>query len=157
MQLIEFRTLILHSPRVFKRLRRKHMNYVIQLSQDLEMDPQSVMTQEEDTFVLPIGSSLKVKIKNLNPGIYLYSRICPCPTEKLEELFIYLMKANLFGQGTFGSVIGLEEEYLTLSSALPYDMNYRDFKETVEDFVNTIDFWKDEVVRIKKLTEDRIL
>lgn len=133
------------------------MNNVIQLSQDLEIDPQSVMTQEEGTFLLPIGDALKIKIKDLNPGVYLFSRICPCPKEKLEEFFIYLMKANLFGQGTFGSVIGLEEEYLTLSSALPYDMNYRDFKETVEDFANTIDFWKEEVVRIKKLSEDGIL
>lgn len=134
------------------------MHYVIQLSQDLEINPELVKTDQEGTFVLPIGNpSLHIKVKDLNPGVYLFSKICPCPKEKLEELFIYLMKANLFGQGTFGSVIGLEEEYLTLSSALPYDMNYRDFKETVEDFVNTIDFWKEEVVRIKKMIEDGIL
>lgn len=132
------------------------MNHVKQLCEDLEIDPLTAMTKEEGVFLFPLDS-LKIKIKDLNPGVYFFSPICPCPKEKLEELFIYLMKANLFGQGTFGSVIGLEEESLTLSLALPYDMNYRDFKETMEDFVNTIDFWKDEVVRLKQLANEGIL
>lgn len=127
------------------------MQHVMQLCQDLEIDKDKVLTQEEGIFSLLIGEALKIKIKDLNPGVYFFSPICPCPKEKLEDLFIYLMKANLFGQGTFGAVIGLEEENLTLSSALPYDMNYRDFKEIVEDFANTVDFWKEEILRLKKL------
>ena len=57
------------------------------------------------------------------------------------------MKANFLGQGTGGAVIGMdpEENLLTLSLLLPYDMNYKMFREALEDFANFLDYWKTEL------------
>lgn len=69
------------------------------------------------------------------------------------------MKANLFGQGTLGAALGLEPEQnlLTLSLELPYDMDYRHFKESVEDFTNIVDYWKVEVDTHVKLAKEGIV
>jgi len=68
------------------------------------------------------------------------------------------MKANFLGQGTGGAVIGLdaEEKFLTLSLALPYDMNYRSFKGAVEDFANYVDYWREDLIRHQKAAETSI-
>ena len=73
--------------------------------------------------------------------------ILTCPLNKREEVFMYLMKANLLGQGTGGSIIGLDrdEKFLTLCLVLPYDMKYKVFKDALEDFTNYLDFWKNEL------------
>jgi hypothetical protein len=104
---------------------------------------------------LKIGD-LAVGIKEIDQGIYLVAKIAPVPQAKREELYIHLMKANFLGQGTGGSTIGLleDESFLTLSLALPYEMNYNTFKETIEDFVNFVDFWKKEVARVGSETLD---
>ncbi len=89
----------------------------------------------------------------------MWGKIGPCPTLKKEDLFIYLMKANFLGQGTGGSAIGLDqdENFLTLSLVLPYDMNYIMFRDALEDFANYIDYWKAELIRHTKAAEQQIL
>jgi len=79
--------------------------------------------------------------------------------QKKEEAFIYLMKANLLGQGTGNQVLGLdpEEKTLTLSCIIPYDMDYREFKERIEDFVNYLDYWRLEVKNLQKAEHENIL
>jgi hypothetical protein len=122
------------------------MKHLDQLSEDLEIQPPPV---KDDTglFHFPLNESLSIAVKELDPGVLLTSPIAPCPNKKRELLFIKLMKANLFGQGTLGSTIGLslDEKLLTLSSAIPYEMDYRGFKEAFEDFANVVDYWRTEV------------
>ncbi len=122
------------------------MDYLKELCQDLEIDPTLEKT-EKGFFILPLTPALKIKIMPLDPGASFTSPISPCPKMKREELFIHLMKGNLFAQGTLGSKIGLDESenLLTLSLDLPYDMNYRAFREALEDFANIVDYWRDEI------------
>jgi hypothetical protein len=56
------------------------------------------------------------------------------------------MEANLFGRGTRGAAIGLNEEgkLLTLSLELDYNNSFKEFKENLEDFISVIDFWRTE-------------
>jgi len=70
-----------------------------------------------------------------------------------------LMKANLLGQGTGEQAIGLdhEEKSLTLSCIIPYDINYKEFKEKIEDFVNYLDYWRLESEKMKKNANESIL
>jgi len=51
------------------------------------------------------------------------------------------------GQVTGGAAIGIDssEKFLVLTHALPFEINYKTFHESIEDFLNYIDFWKDEV------------
>ncbi len=83
----------------------------------------------------------------IDPEILLFSPISPPPKENREEFFIKTMQANFLGQGTGGSVIGLNEDesFLTLSLSLPYEVSYDVFKERLEEFVNFLDFWKQQI------------
>ena len=72
---------------------------------------------------------------------------------------MYLMKANLLGQGTGGATLAMDENenFLTLSLVLPYDMNYKTFKDALEDFANYLDFWKAELIRHQKTAEQPLI
>lgn len=103
---------------------------------------------KKGTFSFPIGGR-RVLIRELHPGLYFWSQIIEVPDDRKEDLFIHLMKANFLGQGTGECVIGMdrEEKFLTLSLAIPYEVNYEIFKEKLEDFINYLDYWFDEVVK----------
>lgn len=104
----------------------------------------------QKSYPLNVGDEC-VYIKDLDPGVGLSAKVCEAPKKKREELFIYLMRANLLGQGTGGSRIGLDgdEKFLTLSLGLPYELNYAAFRETVEDFVNYVIYWREEVAKFE--------
>lgn len=104
-----------------------------------------------------IFPEVEIYLQTLKPkGIFISSILSPVPTLKKEEIFLRLMEANLLGQGTGGGVISLDtqENFLTLSLDLPYEMDYVKFKEQIEDFVNYLSYWREE---IKKLEQPSIL
>jgi hypothetical protein len=119
-----------------------------QLVSDLELPP-IAPKNEKGEYLLSINPETSLTFTELDPGFFLCSQIGSCPTVKKEEFFILLMKANLLGQGTGGNVIGLteDENVLTLSLEIPYDLNYKLLRDAVEDFVNYVDFWRAESVR----------
>lgn len=102
---------------------------------------------------LKILPDLEVGISELKPGLFLSSLISPIPKEGGKEaLYIYLMKANLIRQGTGGGAIGIDptEKYLTFSLSLSFEVNYNIFKESLEDFVNYVSYWRDEIPRFNQ-------
>jgi hypothetical protein len=125
---------------------------------DLEMGemPQKL---EGNVYPLQINPEMKIHLCELDPGVSFWAKIGPCPTAKKEELFILLMKANFLGQGTGGSTIALDENenFLTLSSVLPYDMSYKTLKDALEDFTNYLAYWREELLFHKKAAEENIL
>jgi len=124
--------------------------FIDQICQELEIPPPK--PNEEKVFTFSLNKEIQVFLKDLDPGVSMQANICPCPPGKREDLFIYLMRANLLGQGTGGSRIGLggDEKFLTLSLGLPYEMNYQTFKENLEDFVNYLIYWQSEVAKFEK-------
>lgn len=133
------------------------MKNLTELCDDLQIEKPEAT--EKGPYLLPITETLQISIRELELGVHLYSPISPCPEVKKEELFIQLMKANLFGQGTLGAAIGYEEgeNLLTLSHNFPYDMDYRAFKESVEDFANIVDYWRGEIALHVKRAQEEIL
>lgn len=131
--------------------------WLTQLVQDLEFPPLSPK-DKEGRYQISLTPQLTIFVKELNPGIFFEAVIGALPKEKREELFIFLMKANLLGQGTGGAVLSLdaEEKFLTLSLSLPYDMNYKSFKENLEEFANFMDYWKEELLRHEKEAKESI-
>ncbi len=127
--------------------------YIQQICSELAITPVPKLS-EQKVFPLKVSNEVQVSLRDLDPGVSMQSRICPCPEKKKEDLFIYLMRANLLGQGTGGARIGLEtdEKFLTLSLGLPYEMNYRTFRENLEDFVNYLIYWREEVAKFEKET-----
>lgn len=103
-----------------------------------------------DYYQLDINDTTLVWVKDLQPGIYFRSTIAPLPTTNMEDLYLYLSKGNFLGQGTGGSVISLDtnEKFLTLVLNIPYEVNYRIFRDKLEDFVNYLEFWKSEIEKM---------
>ena len=127
-----------------------------QLALDLELEPLKFDDQRKTEFVLT--PHITISMREFDSALYFFSPILLCPKAKREELFMSLMKANFLGQGTLGATIGLdsEEKYLTLSLTLPYDLNQRAFKESVEDFANILDFWREEIKRLEQGSSEGI-
>ncbi len=108
---------------------------------------------ESGGFLVSLNTETAVEIFPLDSEVLFFGTIGTLPKLKREEFFILLMKANFLGQGTGGAVIGMdpEENLLTLSLLLPYDMNYKMFREALEDFANFLDYWKTELISHKEL------
>jgi len=100
-------------------------------------------------------NSFDISMKDLDPGFHFSSNIGPLPKNKKEDFLMLLMKANFLGQGTGGATLGLKEDesFLTLSLSLPYEMNYKAFKDSLEDFANFVEYWKKEIVRFEAEAE----
>ena len=122
--------------------------YLEQLCKELEIELPKL--DGKKIFPLRLGKYL-IHIKDLDPGVAMQGQICPCPKRKKEELFIYLMRANLLGQGTGGARIGIDKDdnFLTLSLGLPYEINYQIFRENVENFANYLIHWQREVAKFE--------
>lgn len=117
-----------------------------QLSQELEIPMPAPDTKGQYKIVF---SDLEVSLYPLEPGIGMYSPVARCPPDGQEALFQQMMLANLFGQGTAGAVLGLtpDAKTLTLSQEIEYNIEYKDFRDILEDFLNAADFWHSEVER----------
>lgn len=116
--------------------------------------------KETDLFYLfNFSEEIQVEIKKIDLDLFFYSKITPCPQKEKGELFSLLMRANLIGNGTGKCSIGLDkdEKFLTLVSSFPYEDNYELFKESLEDFLNYLIYWENEIkIYIESLNE-RIL
>jgi hypothetical protein len=107
---------------------------------------------EKKFYSFRISEEIEAQLRDLDPGVSMTARIASCPSARREDLFIFLMRANLLGQGTGGARIGMEggDKFLTLSLGLPYEMNYQTFRETLEDFINYLIYWREEVAKFEK-------
>ena len=108
--------------------------------------------ENETQCSLSINDDTKIFFRSDNEKLFLKCSLIPCPLQNRETLFLNLMKANLLGESTGGGVIGLDEEekFLTLSIILPYELDYQAFRESVEDFVNFVVYWRKEIERVSK-------
>lgn len=111
------------------------------------------------SYQIDLGVDLSITIKANDPGYYMQIAIDRITDYEAEILFITLMEANLFGQGTGGGILGisLENNLLMYSRKILQDLNYQDFKEKIEEFLNYSEFWRVETknhVQKKKRPEN---
>lgn len=101
-------------------------------------------------YTIPLDAGLNFTIASLPEGGFrLSSTLAPAPQINLETAYQALLLANLFGQGTKGAILGLNDAgtLLTLSREIEYDVNLNDFNNIVEDFINSMDFWREEMMQ----------
>lgn len=103
------------------------------------------------SYLIPLDEGLSVTVTLLQNGFSLFSEFAKNPSENEEFVYTEALMANLFGEGTRGSLIGLNEKgnMLTISRIVDYNIEYKDFKELIEDFIQTVDFWKDRIENLK--------
>lgn len=129
------------------------------LCQELNLGTPPEKTKE-GVYPLAISPTLKIDIKPLDPGCGFDATLGELPADvpEREDLLIYLMRANFLCQGTGESAIALDldEKFLTLSTVLPYDSDYREFKGFLEEFANYVDFWRRELAEwVQKHISDK--
>lgn len=123
---------------------------------DLEKEPVKLGPM---SYQIDLAVDLSITIKANDPGYYMQIAIDRITDYEAEILFITLMEANLFGQGTGGGILGIsvENNLLMYSRKILQDLNYQDFKEKIEEFVNYSEFWRVEIknhVQKKKRPEN---
>lgn len=104
---------------------------------------------EPGTYAIPYDDNTEVTISESSLGMVLHSDICAIPEDHNEAFLSDALHGDLFGQGTAGGVLGLsgDRSTLTLHWEGGNDLTeYRHFKAVLEDFFNTIDFWKNEAL-----------
>jgi len=64
------------------------------------------------------------------------------------------MRANLLGQGTGDGAIGLDadEKTMLFSLAIERNLNYEEFKMSLEEFVNYCAFWRRQLTEYQTLS-----
>lgn len=120
-----------------------------------ELEIKEPLPQEiPGVYTLPLDEGLSITISSISQGFILTSTIAPAPKQKEEEFYMQALLANLFGQGTKGAILSLSEEgrMLTLSRNIDYDVSYKEFREILEDFINIIDFWRDEALNFHTIS-----
>lgn len=116
---------------------------------------ESITKSEEGSFSLDLEPNLHICLsENPESGICLYAVLAPLPEKNKEEFLLSLMKANLFGRETGGAALGIDKEgkQVTFLTFLPEEINYRDFHDCLEDFVNYADAWKVEITEFSEKT-----
>lgn len=102
-------------------------------------------------YSIPLEDGLSLSISSIGQGaIFLNSTVALIPKGREEHLYTQALLANLMGQGTKGALLGLNDTgtLLTLSRTIDYDVSFKEFRDIVEDFINTIDFWREEAPKL---------
>lgn len=121
--------------------------FMEKLSKDMELE-QPFKAKIPNVYTIPLEEDLHVTISSNSIDRYeLSSIIGACPSIGKEEFFSRILLANLFGQGTYHAILGLDSEatQLTVSHTIDYHIEYKEFKDIIEDFLNCADQWRGEL------------
>ena len=122
--------------------------YIQALIKDLEIEG-TLASPIPGVFNFPLEENLNVTIADKAPGFSLACNVAPIPKTKEEEFYTRCLLGNLFFQGTKGSVLGISEDgnILTLTQTIEHNADYKEFKDVLEDFINSVDYWREETGR----------
>lgn len=104
---------------------------------------------EKGRYHLLVDEQQELLISDLTPGVAFSSSFAAVPKDREEPFMEEMLLANLFGQGTGGAVLGLsgEGKSLTLSLEFDYPLEYKDFKDSLENILNALEFWNSEATK----------
>ncbi len=103
-------------------------------------------------YIIPLDVHLPLSVSQLSSGqIVLSSPFAKVPEKDVEKAYETLLNGNLFGQATNGALLGMSAdcEWLTLTKEIGYDIDFKEFKDCVEDFINTVEFWQEETAQYR--------
>lgn len=125
--------------------------FMDKLAKEMDVDT-SFETSIQGVYTLPIDENIHIKITEVPPGFSLQCQICHCPSKGEEIFFTSLLLGNLFGKATQGAVLGLSEDgkLVMLLMDIDYTVEYKEFRDKLEDFINAIDFWREEANTAEK-------
>ena len=124
-------------------------DHVVKLLQELNVEGGGSVPRDLPTISLDFDGTAIV-MTDAPPGLELSATIGELPEEHREAIFLKLLRGNFLGQATKRAVLGLDEEakHIVLTAAIPTIRSYREFRDSVEDFINTVAFWKREAIAV---------
>ncbi len=119
--------------------------FMQQLTKELEIEG-SLATEVPGVYTIPVNENLSVLISEIPRGFSITCTMADSPKKNEEEFFSQALLANMFGNGTDGCTLGLTEdgEQLILSRSIDYEVNFQEFTDVIEDFLNAVDLWRQE-------------
>lgn len=119
--------------------------YMKQLGHEMGLD-EELEAQLSGSYILPLDEETRISISHYEQGFSFTATVAELPSFKRGELLMEMSYANLFGQGTKQAILGLDSQgkNITLSRHLDHEISYSEFNDILEDFINLIDFWKEE-------------
>lgn len=119
--------------------------YIQALCKELELEG-SLATQVPGVYNLPLDEDISILMTDKAPGMNIHCNLCSVPQSQSEEFFGRLMLGNLFGQGTKGAVLALNDEgnKVILHQDIMHHIEYKEFRDILEDFINSVDYWRTE-------------
>jgi hypothetical protein len=121
-------------------------DFIRQLSKDIGAES-PLEASAPGVYEYLIADDLAIIITEVQPdGFMLSSVLGPFPKGQEDAFLLSMMEGNLFGKETIGATLGLDREgkLLTLSRIIERRVDYREFKETLEDFFHIVNFWRDQ-------------
>lgn len=125
--------------------------YIPLLIKELELGDTNLASGVPGVYALPLEEGLAINISEIGQGVQFTSNIAPFPKANQEMFATRAMFGNLFGQGTHDAVLGLTADgnTLTLTRAIEYNIDYKEFRENLEDFITVVDLWREEALTHK--------
>lgn len=114
-----------------------------------KLDLGSLEPEANGIYQIPLENGTMITLSETEGGGYrLHTIFASVPDQKKEAFFAHCLCGNLFGAGTAGAVLGLDEagRRLTLTRTAKQE-NFQKFYESIEDFLNAIRFWSKEATK----------
>lgn len=120
--------------------------FVTKLQKDLELK-EPLGSEGQDSYLLLLDETTAISIIDATPGFQLSAKLGKLPNEKVDSFLSHMLRGNLFGQATHKAVLGLDENGSTVSLRFyhPLKATYQEFFNAIEDFINTVLFWQEEI------------
>lgn len=125
--------------------------FVQELGKELSMSDEFIQL-EPGRYKMAFAGDIEIEATQTPQNDFrLKGIIGKCPETNPDAFLAHVMEGNLFGKGTRGGSIGLNEEgnLLTLCLELDYNANYQDWRTRVEDFASVMSFWRNEALKIR--------
>lgn len=122
--------------------------FIPQLVNDLELGDATLASGVPGVYSIPLEEDVAVILSTLPDGFMIKCNVAAVPNNQEEKVFTRAMLGNLFNQGARGgAVIGLTPDgtKVTVSLVVDRQIDYKEFRELLEDFFNVVDVWRDEV------------
>lgn len=117
--------------------------FIQNLIKELELED-DLSTEVPGVYILPFEDNLNITMSEKSSGLTLSCNLGSAKKQNEEDFYTRVMLGNLFGQGTKGSVLGLNDDasQLVLNQFIDYNIEYKDFRDILEDFINTAEYWR---------------
>jgi hypothetical protein len=124
-------------------------DHVIKLLKELNVEGAGSIARDLSAISLDVDG-VAIVMTDAPPGLELSATLAELPEEHHDLVFQKLLRGNFLGQATKKACLGLDEEgkHIILTASIPTIRSYREFRDAIEDFVNTVGFWKREALAI---------